>query len=84
GFTITTTINGGNQHVFGSASLTTINSGVQTVEAGGTASDTTIHGGAQDVYSGATAINTTMDGGSQNVYGTVVQTTIANGAVQYL
>ncbi|WP_375313361.1 hypothetical protein WHZ77_09070 [Bradyrhizobium sp. A5] len=84
GFTITTTIDGGNQHVFGSASLTTINSGVQTVEAGGTASDTTIHGGGQDVYSGATAINTTMDGGSQNVYGTVVQTTIANGAVQYL
>jgi autotransporter passenger strand-loop-strand repeat protein len=84
GFTITTSINGGNQHVFGSASLTTINSGVQTVESGGTASDTTIHGGGQDVYSGATAINTTMDGGSQSVYGTVVQTTIANGAVQYL
>ncbi|MBR0858016.1 beta strand repeat-containing protein [Bradyrhizobium liaoningense] len=84
GFTIITTISGGNQHVFGSASLTTINSGVQTVETGGTASDTTIHGGEQDVYSGGTAINTTMDGGSQQVYGTVVQTTIGNGAVQYL
>ncbi|WP_441237723.1 beta strand repeat-containing protein [Bradyrhizobium sp. 930_D9_N1_4] len=84
GFTITTTISGGNQHVFGSASLTTINSGVQTVQSGGTASDTTIHGGGQDVYSGATAINTAMDGGSQSVYGTVLQTTISNGAIQYL
>lgn len=84
GFTITTTISGGNQHVFGSASLTTINAGVQTVQAGGTASDTTIHGGEQDVYSGGTAINTTMDGGSQEVYGAAAQTTLGNGAVQYL
>lgn len=84
GFTITTTINGGHQFVFGSATLTTINSGVQTVQSGGTASETTIHGGEQDVYSGGTAINTTMDGGSQAVYGTVTQTIIGNGAIQYL
>lgn len=84
GFTITTTISGGHQYVFGSATLTTINSGVQTVQSGGTASDTTIHGGEQDVYSGGTAINTTMDGGSQAVYGTVTQTIIGNGAIQYL
>lgn len=84
GFTVTTTIDGGNQHVFGSASLTTINSGAQTVQTGGTASDTTIHGGEQDVYAGGTAINTTMDGGSQSVFGTVVQTTLGNGAIQYL
>lgn len=84
GFTITTTISGGHQFVFGSATLTTINSGVQTVQSGGTASDTTIHGGEQNVYSGGTAINTTMDGGSQMVYGTVTQTIIGNGAIQYL
>lgn len=84
GFTITTTISGGHQYVFGSATLTTINSGVQTVQSGGTASDTTIHGGEQDVYSGGTAINTTIDGGSQAVYGTVTQTIIGNGAIQYL
>ncbi|WP_061025446.1 calcium-binding protein [Bradyrhizobium sp. CCH5-F6] len=84
GFTITTTISGGHQFVFGSATLTTINSGVQTVQSGGTASETTIHGGEQDVYSGGTAINTTMDGGSQAVYGSVTQTIIGNGAIQYL
>jgi autotransporter passenger strand-loop-strand repeat protein/uncharacterized repeat protein (TIGR03803 family) len=80
----TTTLDGGQQFVFGTADSTVINSGGQVVESGGAVSLTTIHGGEQDVYGGGTATGTTMDGGSQLVYGAANQTTLGHGAIQYL
>ncbi|EFB1451995.1 hypothetical protein DFY03_24720, partial [Escherichia coli] len=79
-----TTINrNGVQHVYGTASNTTINNGQQTVYKGSTASDTTINSGSQYVYGTAsdTIIN---DDGKQFVFkgSTANDTTINNGGWQ--
>jgi autotransporter passenger strand-loop-strand repeat protein len=79
-----TTIEGGTQHVYGSADDTTIDAaGLQNVH--GRATDTIVNsGGEQNVYQAATAIDTTVNsGGIQIDWGTAVATTIDGGS-QYV
>lgn len=63
GVAVDTTINGGKQFVVGTASDTTILSGVQHVLSGGVANDTTIDtGGTQYVHAGGAAHDVTFAG----------------------
>ncbi len=79
-----TTIEGGTQHVYGSADDTVIDAaGLQHVH--GSATDTIVNsGGEQNVYAAATATGTTVNaGGIQIDWGNAVATTIDGGS-QYV
>ena len=59
-----TILNSGSQSIFGTATDTVINGGVQRVEKGGISSLTTVaNGGVQSIYSGGIAENTTVNKG---------------------
>jgi serralysin len=77
-----TTLNGGTQLDYGTASGTTVNSnGVQYVETGGTANSTTVNsGGVQNDY--GTASGTTLNGGDQYVHGSASGTVVSTGSIQ--
>ncbi|WP_000563834.1 autotransporter outer membrane beta-barrel domain-containing protein, partial [Escherichia coli] len=69
----------------GSATSTTVNSGVQYINSGGSATDTIINSGYQYVSSGASATDTTLNsGGYQYIYdsGSVTDTTLNDGGEQ--
>jgi autotransporter passenger strand-loop-strand repeat protein len=71
----TTTISGGDQHVWGTADATTIKGGTQHVH--GVATNTTIYVGYQKVYADGTATGTTvLDDGTQFVWGVANGTTL--------
>lgn len=79
-----TTIEGGTQHVYGTADDTTIDAaGLQHVH--GSATDTIVNnGGEQNVYAAATATGTTVNaGGIQIDWGNAIATTIDGGS-QYV
>jgi len=83
GTAINTTVSGGEQDVYGTASGTTVSSGgLQVVENGATASGTIVdNGGIETVLAGGTEISATISSGAvENVYGSAADTAIDNGA----
>ena len=79
-----TTLVGGVQIVYGTATNTTINSGLQEIKKGGIADNTQVtRGGIQTVLNGGTANNTRLDNGTLRLQsgGILTGTTIANNSI---